>query len=395
MPTHTFTPPEQRYTLLQLSDGRFLTCRAVDDTASSPSTQRLDSTAHCGDDACWLLRPAEGARKAHLVHHSGAVELFGAVVGSTEGDEDPLSDPIWELVIPPELHVHVELPDSWERAGAVATRVNVAVLEGPGSLPSEYLSSLMTEGFVVCPGLLGDRLLGRLRHDVRQMRTNPELMRVQGSGAPGDSHLNGGRAGVTETASRVDLVNCINASPNFARMATHPVMQHMLTTYLGTSAIRLAHAPAVGITKPLGLDVGPDGALVNGPTAQGSPQGGGWHVDYPLHDMQSPFPPEVVLGAQCNVCIDDFTVENSTNFIIGSHETRTPPPLAFNTSDNEHFPPFAPQVVDQIECPGGSLIMCAFGFFLLVPRSPVPVGFSRVRITTCPQITPTRGTDQA
>jgi hypothetical protein len=352
MPTHTYKSPEQRFALLQLSDGTFLTCTG-DSTSSS---QRLDSAAHCGDDACWVLHPAEGARKAHLVHHSGAAELFGTIVGFTEDDENPLSDPIWELIVPPEL----ELPETWAQ-GPAATRMNVAVLEGPGSLPSEYLSTLMTEGFVVCPALLGDRLLGRVRHDIHLMRTSPELMRDKGvSGAPGDSHLNNGRAGVIETASRVDLINCINESPNFARMATHPVMQYMLTAYLGTSAIRLAHAPAVGITKPLGLDVGTDGALINGPTAQGSPQGGGWHVDYPLHDMQPPFPPEVVLGAQCNVCIDDFTVENSTNFIIGSHETRTPPPLEFNTRGNEHFPPFAPQVVDQIECPGGSLIMCAF-----------------------------------
>jgi hypothetical protein len=48
-------------------------------------------------------------------------------------------------------------------------------------------------------------------------------------------------------------------------------MQHMLTSYLGTTAVRLAHAPAVGITKPLGLAVGPDGALV-----EEQKDGGGW-----------------------------------------------------------------------------------------------------------------------
>jgi hypothetical protein len=75
------------------------------------------------------------------------------------------------------------------------------------------------------------------------------------------------------------------------------------------------------------------------------------HVDYPLHDMGSPFPPEVVLGAQCNVCIDDFSVSNSTNFIIGSHQTRRPPPAEFNARGNEHFPPYAPQVRHTVTLP--------------------------------------------
>ena len=263
MPARVFPSPERRYVLLQLSDGTFLT----HDPTSARA--RLDVAPHCGDDACWLLQPAEGARNSRLVHHSGSVELFGAVVGSSTGDdEDPLSDPVWELLIPSEL----ELPESWAKSATGAMRMNVVVVEGPGSLPSEYLSTLATDGFVVCPNLLGDRLLGRLRHDIRQMRASPELQ-DQGvpAGAPGDSQVNQGRAAVRETAGRVDLINCINESANFVRMATHPVMQHMLTSYLGTTAVRLAHAPAVGITKPLGLAVGPDGALV-----EEQKGGGGW-----------------------------------------------------------------------------------------------------------------------
>ena len=123
-------------------------------------------------------------------------------------------------------------------------------------------------------------------------------------------------------------------------------------------------------------------------------------MDYPLHDMQAPFPPEVVMGAQCNICIDDFSVKNSTNFVIGSHETRTPPPPEFNTSANEHFPPFAPHVVDQIECPGGSLIMCACfncrrkSTIIMHSGNEAEKGLMSV-CTTCLQIMPTHGTDQA
>ena len=57
-------------------------------------------------------------------------------------------------------------------------------------------------------------------------------------------------------------------------------------------------------------------------------------------------------------CADDFTVgTGSTNFVLGSHTTRRPPPREFNAAGDEHFPSWAPDAVDQIECPGGSLIM--------------------------------------
>jgi hypothetical protein len=41
-----------------------------------------------------------------------------------------------------------------------------------------------------------------------------------------------------------------------------------------------------------------------------TPGGGGWHADYPLHDMAQPFPPDVFLGLQCNVCLDAFSVRH-------------------------------------------------------------------------------------
>jgi hypothetical protein len=284
MPTHAFERPAQRYALLQLADGTFL-------TAPGDGSQRVAAAPHCGDEACWQLVPAAGARKAHLAHHSGDIQLFGTVVGFTQGDEDPLSDPIWEVLVPGEL----ELPEGWARSGSGGggggggtMRMSVVVLEGPGALPSEYLQTLDEQGFVVCPALLGERLLGRLRGDIRAMRARPEL-REAISGAPGDSALNGGRAAVAETDGKVDLVNCINESPNFARMATHPVLLHLVSAYIGTPAFRLAHAPAVGIMKPQDLAVGDDGTLVTEPQhVDGVPSGGGWHVDYPLHDMRSP-----------------------------------------------------------------------------------------------------------
>ena len=48
----------------------------------------------------------------------------------------------------------------------------------------------------------------------------------------------------------------------------------------------------------------------------------GWHVDWPYHTMNAPFPSET-LGLQCMILLDDFTKENgATYFVRGSHTSR-------------------------------------------------------------------------
>lgn len=257
MPTHSFESPDERFLLLQLGDGTYLTA----------SGMALATASHCGDEACWSFEPAAGAHKAHLLHHGSGVQLFGSVVAYTHGDENPLSDPVWEVLVPAEL----ELPASWASSEGTM-RMRVTVQEGPASLPSAYLAALDTQGWVVCPALLGERLLGRLRADINRMRNDPRLREEAFQGAPGDSTLNGGAPCVTETPSKVELVNCINASPNFARMGIHPVLLHMVEAYIGTPSFRLAHSPAVGITKPQALPKSADGYSL---AAEG-PGGGGW-----------------------------------------------------------------------------------------------------------------------
>eukprot|EP01052_Picozoa_sp_SAG31_P029779 SAG31_NODE_2991_length_4810_cov_8.338145_3_plen_153_part_00 len=61
---------------------------------------------------------------------------------------------------------------------------------------------------------------------------------------------------------------------------------------------------------------------------------------------------------QANFCIDDFDVQNSTNFKLGTHRSRQAPPPSWNApGDDPHFPPFAPRLVDSFDCPGGTLIL--------------------------------------
>ena len=59
--------------------------------------------------------------------------------------------------------------------------------------------------------------------------------------------------------------------------------------------------------------------------AQPGCKGGGWHVDYPTHDYEEPYPAELH-GIQVVVAIDDFTLGNgATEIIPGSHESRRYP----------------------------------------------------------------------
>ena len=292
MPAHPYPEPDERYTLVQLEDGQYLTYDGGE----------LGEAPHAGDAAMWETTPGG------LRHHTGGIELAGGAAAG--GGDDPLADPIWEL----------ELPD--------AEKTTVALQEGPGALPSEFLASIAEQGYVVCSNLLGDRLLGRVRAAIARVRADPTAQAPPGTDQfpPGDTPPGAEpRAMVVETDDRTTIVNCIADSPDFARMALHPVLLHMVTEYVGTPAVRLAHSPAVGIMKPRNISVDDAGEL---------PGGGGWHVgtlsslvalprglaratpaladlpgwavlaDYPLHDITTPpYPPGVVLGLQCNVCI--------------------------------------------------------------------------------------------
>jgi hypothetical protein len=341
MPAHSFPAPESRYVLLQLGDGSFLT--------ASGDGSLLGTSHRAGDESCW----EDDQRRGVLRHHSGAVAL--RVVGGS-GDVPHHSDPVWQVSLEPaQLEL---LPLDIQAAATDGCRLSVTVVEGPAALPSEYLATLDSAGWVCCPSFLGDRLLSRLRHDIAAMRADLTL-HGSVSGSPGDSSLNGGMPCVSDDERRVTLINCVNYSPNFARMALHPTLLYLVESYIGTPSVRLAHSPAVGIMKPLGLEIAADGASLADPEAlPPGGNGGGWHVDYPLHDMKPPYPAGVVLGLQGNFCIDDFTAENSTNFSLRSHESHQPPPANWNAPNEPHFPPFAPDSVDQFDCPGGSLILC-------------------------------------
>eukprot|EP01052_Picozoa_sp_SAG31_P029780 SAG31_NODE_2991_length_4810_cov_8.338145_4_plen_327_part_00 len=287
MAVHRFAPPCGRYLLLQLEDGSLLA--AGDDGG-------LRASPRGGDEACWsLAREEAGAAEPEVVcqrHTKRSARL--RVHRKSDGD-GPFANPVWDLCVEPG---QLELLGAQEgTAGPDGHLLRVTVLEGPASLPSEYLELLDEAGWVCCPCLLGDRLLGSLRHDIASMRAE-ESLRASPDGCPA----------VVESADRVGLVNCISYSANFARMALHPVLLFLVESYLDTGAFRLAHSPAVGITKPRGLKLSADRAnLIETPKGAG----GGWHVDYPLHDMKAPYPEGVVLGLQVNSVLLSFPPRDS------------------------------------------------------------------------------------
>lgn len=67
---------------------------------------------------------------------------------------------------------------------------------------------------------------------------------------------------------------------------------------------------------------------------------GGWHVDYPYHDIQQSKDgyPKEILGLQLLILLDDFTVENGgTQYILGSHIHRKFPNENDLNSNKEYY----------------------------------------------------------
>lgn len=54
--------------------------------------------------------------------------------------------------------------------------------------------------------------------------------------------------------------------------------------------------------------------------AQPGCRAGDWHVDYPTHDLEEPYP-DIIHGIQIVIAIDDFTLENGATEVIPGSQT--------------------------------------------------------------------------
>jgi hypothetical protein len=99
----------------------------------------------------------------------------------------------------------------------------------------------------------------------------------------------------------------------------HPILLRVMGEYMGIDALHFGTLPWPSVHLP----------NTGGNPTQPS---GGWHSDYPYRDGRfrgDAFPTDMVLGVQCNICIDEFRANNAaTMFCLGSHKVRSPAPSA-------------------------------------------------------------------
>jgi ectoine hydroxylase-related dioxygenase (phytanoyl-CoA dioxygenase family) len=201
---------------------------------------------------------------------------------------------------------------------------------GPEKLPSEYLDTLRSNGWVCLTSILSPEIL-------------VELERVACTDRFDGEKYNARRPALSQNAA-------------VAKTVAEPVSLWLIRQYMQLEDIRLGHSPAFAV---LTRD---DGKRV----VQG------WHADYPYHwgvpaKGRVPTPSgETVLGVQRNVCVSDFTkVGGATAFKLGSHAEDSPPPQAWGIASDhykpgyraEHGLPYSGPDADIVEAPGGSIII--------------------------------------
>lgn len=201
---------------------------------------------------------------------------------------------------------------------------------GPAELPSAYLATFRTQGWVCLTQIIDDDTL-------------KELERTAGTDR--FEHLK---------INRSQPAICQNAA--VARTAAEPLSLWLIRQYMQTDDIRLSHVPGFAV---LGQDDGKRNVQ-------------GWHSDFPYHwgvpaRGLVPTPSgETVLGVQRNVCVSPFTREGgATAFKLGSHALDRPPPKEWGDATAhakpgyraEHGLPYHGPEADIVDAPGGSIIL--------------------------------------
>jgi hypothetical protein len=204
---------------------------------------------------------------------------------------------------------------------------------GPADLPSSYLKTLSSNGWVCIPCVL-----------------NPEIVEALEQVACTDRFEER-----TFDPSRQPLLQHIAV----AQTATEPVSLWLMRQYMGRHDIRFGHPPSLAIVAE----------------DDGKRDVQGWHSDFPYlwgiagpagnripeHSLQ-----ELVLGVQRNICISDFTKENgATVFKLGTHNRGEGPPKSWGNGNTygqpgyreAHGLPYNGPDAEVVEAPGGSIIL--------------------------------------
>eukprot|EP00276_Gloeochaete_wittrockiana_P009671 CAMPEP_0184645984 /NCGR_PEP_ID=MMETSP0308-20130426/2616_1 /TAXON_ID=38269 /ORGANISM="Gloeochaete witrockiana, Strain SAG 46.84" /LENGTH=279 /DNA_ID=CAMNT_0027075579 /DNA_START=1711 /DNA_END=2550 /DNA_ORIENTATION=+ len=153
-----------------------------------------------------------------------------------------------------------------------------------------YLQDLEANGYVIIPGLISSDEAASLKHELGELETSV------------------GKKYPSARPIQVRVGELLSRRLSFCRLLMHPSVLSVVRAYLGNN-MRLATWSSNTL---LPQDGSQDANLY-------------WHVDYPYHDIDLPWPTEV-LGAQVFWLLDDFTPTNgATMFWPQSHKRLTLP----------------------------------------------------------------------
>lgn len=208
--------------------------------------------------------------------------------------------------------------------------IDIEIVKGPELLPSEYLRQFRLNGWVCLPDILDAVVVDNLQ----RVACTDDYSEFQ-----------------PDTNNRQ-----LCQSDALVKAAVEPLSLWLSREYMGTSEVRLAHTPGIGVLTP------DDGKRV----VQG------WHSDYPYHwgidaagKVPTPSGP-TVMGVQRIICISEFTRHSgATAFKLGSHTLEKPPPEQWGLAQDAYHPkyrsdkglPYGGADADVIEAPAGSVIL--------------------------------------
>mmetsp|Transcript_23718 Transcript_23718/g.39016 ORF Transcript_23718/g.39016 Transcript_23718/m.39016 type:complete len:388 (+) Transcript_23718:113-1276(+) len=171
------------------------------------------------------------------------------------------------------------------------------------------LDELKSEGYTVLPSLITPQEAARIKAELQTLEQGGE----------------GSRSSVQHR-----IPDIVYRKEIFARLLTHPVVVAIMRGYLGDNMRCAAYGSNTLLPQEASLDPGL-----------------GWHVDYPYHEMEVPWP-DMPLGAQVLWLLDEFTANNGgTMFLPQTHQLLKPP------ASNYTNPPGS----RVVQAPAGSVLL--------------------------------------
>ena len=251
-------------------------------------------------------------------------------------------DPDASLLVPPKYRI---VNDSHKLTG-LGDQALFSVHEAPARLPSAYLAELEMQGWTVVENLMSPDMVSNLVSNIDMVRKKAAAkeaeVRAAQDGRPYRSNDN-----VIRPRALMDKGDSfLSMTPVVSQALVHPISLWLIESYLGVDSIHYCQCPGISILRP---------AEKTGENARVMP--GGWHSDYPYPltsetaahtsalgveefekldaSISSRYPNwkqrKVRLGMQFNIALTDFTPETgATQFVLGSHEFETPPPMEMN-----------------------------------------------------------------